>query len=180
MRTRRRLLKTVLILLLAGIVIQILFDPLSSLLRLGEGLQARISLPGARRKWEEQGIQHYTFDIQGYVPLVCMFGGNIEVKDGIVVQTGPRSDGQLTTGLTAKNEIPLCNYQIYTMPLLFDELDRWLREAPLSVSEVSFDPSFGFISSFHFGISGGRGMLNPRINDCCGGFSIENFQVLEK
>lgn len=180
MRVKKKIVKAVLVFILAGIVTQILFDPLSDFFRLSESLQARIGLPSARRKWESQNIAHYTFDIQGYVPLVCLFGGNIEVKDGLVVHMGPRSDGRLTPNLTLIEDPPLCNYQIYTMPLLFDELERWLRESPLSVSQISFDPKYGFISSFHFGSSGGRGVLSPTISDCCGGFTIENFRVLEK
>jgi len=180
MRTKRRFAKPVLIIILVGVVVQILFDPLSDFIRLGENLQARIGLPAARRKWAAQDITHYSFDIQGYIPLVCMFGGSIEVKDGVVVHTGPRSDGRLTPGLAGVEGPPLCNYKNYTVPLFFDELERWLRESPLSVSEISFDSKYGFISSFHFGSSGGQGLLSPRVSDCCGGFSIENFQVLDK
>ena len=180
MRSGREIVKVVLIILLAGFVIQILFDPLSSFLHYRESLQARIGLPAARKKWESQRVTHYRFDIQGYVPLVCMFGGNIEVKDAAVVHTGPRSDSRLTPELTATEDPPICNYKTYTMPLLFDELEQWLRESPLSVSQISFDPKYGFISSFHFGSSGGRGLLNPTISDCCGGFTIENFQVLDE
>lgn len=180
MRTKKRIAKKVLIVILAGFVIQILFDPLSGFMSLGETLQARIGISGARKKWEAQRITHYTFDIQGYVPLVCMFGGNIEVKDGVVIHTSPRSDGQLTPNLTILKEPSLCNYQIYTMPELFHELERWLREAPLSISEISFDPEYGFISSFGFGNCGGLGLLNPIVSDCSGGFTIENFQVLDR
>ena len=180
MRAKKRIAKTALIVLLTGFVIQILFDPLSDFFRLGESLQARIGLPAARRKWGAQEINHYKFDIQGYVPLVCMFGGNIEVKNGVVIYTGPRSDARLTPGLTAIEDPPICNYETYTMPLFFDELDRWLHESPLSVSQISFDSKYGFISSFRFGSSGGRGLLNPTISDCCGGYSIENFQILDE
>ena len=179
MRAKKKFVKAVLVFILAGFVIQILFDPLSDFFRLGESLQARIGLPAARKKWELQRVTHYKFDIQGYIPLVCMFGGNVEVKDGIVIHTGPRSDARLTAGLTGIENPSICNYKTYTMPLLFDELERWLRESPLSVSEITFDLKYGFISNFGFGSFGGRGLLNPIISDCCGGFSIENFQVLE-
>jgi len=180
MHAKKNFVIAALVFILAGFVIQILFDPLSSLLGLGENLQARIGLPAARKKWESQKVTHYKFDIQGYVPLVCMFGGNIEVKDGAVVHTGPRSDVRLTPGLTGIGDPPICNYKIYTVPLLFDELERWLRESPFSVSEISFDPEYGFISKFGFGNCGGRGLLNPIVSDCAGGFTIENFQVVDR
>ena len=179
MRTKKRIAKTVLIVFIAGVVIQLLFDPLSDFIRLSESLQARISLPGVRKKWESWEIAHYTFDIQGYVPLICIFGGNIEVKDGKVIQVGPRSDTQLSPGLIALSHPPLCNYQTYTMPLLFDEIDRKLRESPFSISQISFDLKYGFVSKFGFGSCGGRGLLNSTVSDCAGGFKIENFRVLD-
>ena len=179
MHTGKRIIKTVLIILLAGIVLQILFDPLSGFSSLSENLQARIGLPFAHRKWESQGITHYSFDIQGSVPLVCMFGGNIEVQDGVIIRTSVRSDGQLSPALTAIKDPPLCNYQIYTIPLLFDELERSLHESPLSVSQISFDPKYGFITRLGFGNCGGRGLLSPIVSDCHAGFTIENFQVLD-
>jgi len=180
MRAKKKFVKAVLVFVVVGFVAQILFDPLSIFLQFSVNMKARLGLSVARKKWESQSIFHYAFDIQGYVPIVCMFGGNIEVKDGVVIHTGPRSDGRLTPNLTAVNEPPLCNYKTYTMPFFFDELERWLRESPLSVSEIIFDPKYGFITSFHFGSSDRRGVLNPTISDCCGGFSIENFQVLDE
>ena len=187
MRTKKRIVVTVLILLLAGSVFQILFDPLSTLLQLSENVEARLGLPNARKKWESQSVTHYKFDIQGYVPLVCMFGGNIEVKDGAVIQTGPRSDAGteqnpfLDAGFSnSENLPPICNYKNYTMPLFFDELERWLHDSPFSITQISFDPEYGFISSFGFGNCGGRGLLNPIVSDCAGGFTIENFQALDK
>lgn len=180
MLKNKRAVPTALILFLAVSSVQILFDPLSGLLGLGQSLEARLGLPAARTRWESQNITHYTFDIQGYVPLACVFGGSIEVQDGIVVHAGPRSDGLFTPGLAAVKEPPLCNYQIFTMPMFFDELERLLRRSPLSVTEISFDPKYGFISGLRIGSSGGHGILNPRVSDCCSGFSIENFRVLEK
>lgn len=180
MRAKKRIVKAVLVFVVVGFAAQILFDPLSIFLQFSEILEARLGLHAARKRWESQGVTHYKFDIQGYVPLACIFGGNIEVKDGVVIHTSPRSDGQLTPNLTELEDSPLCNYQTYTMPFFFEELERWLRETPYSVSEISFDTKYGFITSFHFGSSSGHGLLNPTISDCCGGYLIENFQVLEE
>ena len=176
-RAWKRIVKVVLVFILVASVIQVLFDPLSGFLGLSQSLEAWLGLPAARTRWESQNITHYTFDIQGYVPLACLFGGNIEVKDGIVVRTGPRSDGLLSPGLPSLKEPSLCNLQTYTMPMLFDELER---QSLLSVSEISFDPEYGFTSRFGIGSPGGHGILNPRVSDCCIGFSIENFRILEK
>jgi len=187
MHAKKRIAKVVLIVILAGFVFQILFDPLSSFIHLGESLQARVFISHARQKWESHEITHYRFDIRGYAPLVCLFGGNIEVQDGKVVHKGPRSDTGteqnpfLDAGFSnLENLPPICNYKNYTVPLLFDELERWLHDSPSSITQISFDPEYGFISSFGFGDCGGRGLLNSIISDCAGGFTIENFQVLDR
>jgi hypothetical protein len=181
----KRIPRGIWVAILLIIIFQVLFDPLSTVEHLGERLQARIYLPAAREKWESQGISHYIFDIQGYVPLLCMFGGRIEVKDRVVipglisdVDTDPIAG--LSPGFSGLKNPPLCNDQNYTMPLLFDEIERWLKDSPLSITQISFDPQYGFISSFKFGNPGGRGLLNPIVSDCCGGFAIENFQVLDE
>lgn len=180
----KRIPRWIWVVILLVVLFQFLFDPLSDLLYLGERLQARIYLPTARAKWEAQGINHYRFDIRGYSPLVCIFGGGIEVKDGQVIAS-PRSDAGdpdvlLFPGFSGITEPPICNYHSYTMPLLFDEIERWLQDSPNLITQISFDPQYGFVSSFGFGNPGGRGLLNPIISDCCGGFTIENFQILDE
>jgi len=184
MTRKKRIIKWAVIVVISMLAVQILFDPLSSLLAVGERMQARLYLPAAREKWEAQDIRHYRFDIQGYFPLVCMFGGGIAVKDGVVIP-GPRSDAGdpgtfLSPGLSSLEEPALCDYRNYTVPLLFDEIERWLQDSPTSITQIDFDPQYGFIASFKFGNPGGQGLLSPIIFDCCGGFTIENFQVLDE
>lgn len=159
MRAKRSMWQTVLITLLAGIVLQILFDPLSSILHWGESFQARMGLPLARRRWELQEIGHYRFDIKGFVPLACMFGGSVEVEDGKVVRTSPSSDTGtdrnpfLDSGFLAREDFPaICNVENYTISRLFDEVERF---SPSDIAKISFDPDYGFVSSFEFGNCGG-------------------------
>lgn len=168
-------------------VVQILFDPLSSILNLSGNIQARVGLPNAQAKWDAQKINHYEFDISGSSPTYCGFNGSIEVKDGKVISTGTRSDIDadlypdaylLPEGGT--NTPFLCDYHNYTIPLLFDELQRWLRESPSLITGISFDRKYGFISHLRFGTPNGWGLLNPKMSHCCGGFTIENFQVLDE
>ena len=186
MKTLKRINKTVWIVLVILLVIQILFDPLSPLVYWSKNFQARVRLSPSRHKWESQGITHYKFDIRGYVPLVCIFGGSVEVKDEEVIHTGPSSDvisqadPFLDMGFRRMENPFLCNYQNYTITKLFDEIERYKKESPSIISGISFDPKYGFISGFGFGSSGGKGLLSPRISDCCGGFSIRNFHVLDE
>ena len=181
----KRIPRKIWVAVLIAIIFQLVFDPLSSVQSLGEYFQARIFLPAAREKWKSQNITHYRFDIQGYFPLLCMFGGMIEVKDGVVIP-GLINDIDmdpimgLSPGFSGLENPPLCNDQNYTMPLLFDEIEFWMKDSPLSITQISFDPQYGFISSFKFGNPGGRGLLNPMVSDCCGGFTIEKFQVLDE
>jgi hypothetical protein len=182
MTTKKRTLWKIGGLFLFIVLVQVLFDPFSEMLRLAERLQARQYIPTARQKWEAQGITHYRFNIRGYVPLTCMFGDGIEVKDGVVIHgeasDAGEPDAMLHPGFAGTDDPPLCNYQNYTMPGLFRLIEEWLAESPASITEISFDSRYGFISSFSFGNPGGHGILNPTISDCCGGFSIENFEVL--
>ena len=184
MTRKKRIGRKIWIFILSVLIIQILYDPLSSFWHMSERLQARVFLPITRRKWESQGSNHYQFEIQGYVPLVCMFGGGIEVKDRVVIPR-PRSamgdpSALLSPGFSWTEDPSLCNYQNYTVPLLFDEIERQLDQTPMSITQISFDPTYGFVSSLNFGNPGGRGLLNPTVSDCCGGFSIDNFEVLNK
>ena len=140
-RTVRRIGGIILLLILA----QVLFDPLSELQHLAARQQARSHLPTARQKWEAQGITHYRFDLRGYVPLTCMFGGGIEVRDGMII-TGEGSDvGQpgtmLYSGFSDMDAPPLCNAQNYTMPGFFVLLEDWLAESPSSFEVRSAFPA---------------------------------------
>jgi len=184
MKSRRRINKKVwVILLMAGLVIEFLFDPFSSLLNVSENIQARVGLPSAQTRWDAQMINHYKFDISGSIPLVCSFNGNIEVRDRKVVNLGKRSDADSDVFFLSEGEanLPaLCDYRTYTVPLLFDELQRWLQESPLSITRISFNAKYGFISRVRVGSPGGWGLLSPRIFDCCTNIEIQNFQVLRE
>ena len=173
MVTKKRTGKKVwIIIIIVSIYCQILFDPLSSLEQWGESIQVRIKLPDARRKWDSQGITHYKFHIKGTFPMECLFGGDVEVKDGEVVHTGLSRDLDLgfLNFFGSVEDHPFCDYRNYTMPRIFDLFCD-------SAAGISFDPNYGFISSYEFSCRG-RGLLSPRISDCSGGFTIEDFQVL--
>lgn len=177
----------IIIILFLASVTQVLFDPFTSIQHFTESLQARIGLPLAQRKWDTQGITHYKFDIGGGAGTACIFYGSIEVVDEAVISTGPRSDDNTNRSLLfdlgtsyPESTPAICNYNNYPVTLLFGEVERWLRESPFQISEISFDSKYGFVSEFHFGNCGGHGLLNPKITHCSGGFSIENFQVLDK
>ena len=178
LQNSRRKIFTLTTILVVVFVIQVLCDPLSYFLVLGEKLEVRIGLPRARAQWQAQKITHYQFDLRGYVPLLCMIGANIEVKDEVVVGIRERSDGQLSMlpSSPAGVDIPLlCDYRNFTMSRFFDEFGP---SSTWQITGITFDKEYGFISELKFGYAGGNGLLAPRISDCCGGFTIENFQPL--
>jgi len=176
--------KVWIVLAVVVVVFQILFDPLSTFLHFSQSVKAKLLMPSARQKWELQDISHYKFDMKAYMPLACIVGGSVEVKDGVVIRTGPSSDAGagriplLDPGFTAVGGFFLCDYKNYTIPGFFNEVERWVKLYP-SFRHISFDSKYGFISSLGFGDSGGIGLLSPTVSDCCGGFSIRNFQVLD-
>ncbi len=193
MRASKRNGRIVWIIFIIGLVIQILFDPLSGMLKAIERIKGRIELPSARSKWESQGITHYSFDVSGGVAMGCFLSGNVEVRDDIIIRADPRSDDNQNNYFyspefwTLDDGHSLCNHEIYTVNRLFSELETWLLDTPLiftgmdfAVTEISFDPTYGFVSHFRVGNCGGLGLLSPKISDCSGGFVIENFQVLDK
>lgn len=179
------------IVLLIGIAIQILFDPLASAKHALEIWRVRNELPEARAKWDAQKIADYSFEVRGYVPLACLASALIEVRNGAVVQVESRDflPGDSPTKLLPPEEwgtpslggqIFPCNYANFTMPQVFDFLDQLLERDASSILQVDFDPNYGFITYFSFGSLVPKGVLSPRIGDCCSWFSIENFQVLEE
>lgn len=189
MSPKKRIWMMVRAILIVVLITQILFDPMSNIKRLIEYHQARIGLPYAREQWNSQGITHYKFDVTVSTAHLCIWGANIEVKNGVVIDTGKISDPSywdFPMGSPKMSDqfppevIFLCDYRNYTMPALFEYLERQLQKSYLSVTRISFDKKYGFITGYGFGSSGERGLLSPRIYDCCGGFNIFNFQVLDE
>jgi hypothetical protein len=92
MVTKKRINKKVWLILGTVLILQVLFDPLSGMLRWGENMQARIGLPIARQRWDSQKIEHYSFDVTVSTPHLCIWGANIEVRNGTVIDFGKIKD----------------------------------------------------------------------------------------
>jgi hypothetical protein len=187
MRIKKRIGKKLWIIIIVALVIQILFDPLSSMINLGENIQARIGLPIARARWDAQHIENYSFEIWNGLGGICMASARVEVRNGKVDRVFFK-DNLLTmkiskTPMSRKDwanpyypDIFFCDYANFTMPQIFGEVEKSLGY----ISRISFDMKYGFVSGVRFGSPGGKGLMSPRIFDCCSGFSITNFQVLDK
>ena len=176
----KRINRKVWIVLLIGLVIEVLFDPLSSIIDASESIQARVGLPRARAKWEAQNIAYYSFEIS-VRSRMCILDARMEVRNEEVVQINLID--LFGAGEVLEEPLPpsewatsFCNYTNFIVPRFFDELEQSLQY----VSRISFDIKYGFISKVHFGSPGGWGLFSPRIFDCCSSFEIDNFQVLDQ
>ena len=188
MNLLKRNKKNVWVVLIIFMVIQVLFDPLTPILNLSQSAKARLLLPLARQNWESQAVTHYSYDVYAFSQL-CFLGANIEVDDGAVVHAGPvkkPDPGDMIQGVLQQNPgFPpdtwfLCDYKNYTVPDLFDHLEKIVQITRSTGTSISFDNKYGFISKFRLDWSRGHGLLRPRISSCCYGFRIWNFQVLEE
>jgi hypothetical protein len=182
MKILKRINKTVWVVLIILLVVQVLFDPLSPLVEAAENYQAQTGLPKARYKWDLQGITHYKFDIRGHVPNACIVGGSVEVQNEKVIHLGPstesikKAEPFLDVGFWTMDDPPICNSKNYTFSSFFAMIENQLG----SVTQISFDLDYGFISSFQLGSSGGHGLFSMRLFDCCSNFRVFNFVVLNE
>jgi len=187
--SRPRIAKLIGVVLLIGILIQILYDPISSAKHSLKVFNVRNQLPRARAKWEALGITDYTFEIQGNGRTICEPSAIIEVKNDMVVRVETRdfsSRNSPSLLLSPEkwadpgwgDEVFLCNYAHFTMTQIFDLLDSTLQDFPSSIMRADFDPEYGFLTDFSFGIYVGYGLLRSQISDCCNVFSIKNFQPI--
>jgi len=176
-------------LLFAGILIQILYDPISSVKHSLLISTVRAEFPQARAKWDSSGITDYTFEIQGVAPLICQPSAIVEVRGGVVFKVETKdllsedSHAQiLPPGKWADpdwgEEVFLCSYHHFTMPRIFDLVEGTLQNYPSSIMQADFDPEYGFVSSFRYGLYVGYGLLRPRVSECCNDLFLKNFQQL--
>jgi Family of unknown function (DUF6174) len=184
-----RIIKIAALVLLIGILIQILYDPISSAKHALKVSSIQNQFPQERAKWEALGIKDYTFQIEGNGRSICQPSAIIEVENDqvIKVETKDFSKKDSTPQILASekwadpgwgDEVFLCNYNHFTITKVFDLLDSTLQDFPSSITQADFDPEYGFLTNFNFGIYVGYGLLRPQISDCCNVFSIKKFRPL--
>lgn len=179
--------KVWIVIAVVAVAIQILFDPLTPIVHVGQSVKAKLLMPSARQKWESQNITHYRFDVYANTQF-CFLGANIEVDDGVVVHAGPVLKPDPWDMIQGVSQNPgwwtpemwfLCDYKNYTVPNLFDYFEKQVQTTRSTGASISFDKTYGFISHFRLDWSSGYGLLSPKISSCCSGFRIWNFQVLD-
>ena len=185
-----RIVKWGAVILFVGILIQVLYDPISSVKHSLLVSSVRAELPQARAKWESLGINDYTFEVQGIAPLICQPSASIEVRNDEVIKVEKKnflSEDFPTQILPSEKwadpdwgeEVFLCSYYHFTMPQILDLVEVTLDNYPKSIIDAEFDPEYGFVTSFEYGLYVGKGLLRPKVSDCCNQLVIKDFQVLD-
>lgn len=176
-------------LLFAGFLIQVLYDPISSVKHSLMVSSIRTELPEARAKWDALGINDYSFEIIGDARSICKPSALVEVQNNEVVNVESKDFASANSAATLLppdkwadpdwgEEVFLCSYFHFTMPQFFDLVDETLRNYPSSIMQAEFDPQYGFVSHFNFGIYVGYGLARTKLSYCCNEFEIRSFQVL--
>lgn len=184
--SRRRsavVLATVGFLTAAVLALQVLFDPLSLLGSLLSRSSIRRELPAARALWTSSGIEDYTIDVQGYVPLVCIFNATLTVEGGQLMGVVQQDvlGGADREGSPVKPEDwdnTYCSFQELLVPAVFNRVEDALAGVNRSGDslKVSFDPEYGFVTAYSLAPCCQGGILSPTCTDCAIWFRFSNFQ----
>ena len=164
------------------ILVQVLYDPISSVKHTLAVSSIRDHLSQARVTWESAGITNYTFEIIGDARSICQPSARIEVENDIVVNVELLNTNSqvLPPDQWADpdwgHEVFLCNYNHFTMPQIFELVEQTLQNFPSSILQADFDSEYGYVTSFEYGIYVGYGLARPQISHCCNVFRIQKFQ----
>ena len=180
----------IVIVLLVGLVIQALYDPISSVRHSMMLSSVRAELPQARAKWDAAEVTDYMFEIKGVAPLICQPAAMIEVRNNSVVKVEAKNslvDDSPAQILPPEKwadpdwgeEVFLCSYYHFTMPQILDLVGVTLDNYPSSIIDAEFDPEYGFVTRFEYGLYVGKGLLRPKVSDCCNQLVVKDFQVLD-
>ena len=168
--------------IIALLLTQILYDPISSAKHALTISSVRSQLPQAKAKWHASEISGYSFEIIGDGRSICQPSARIEVQDDKVVNVevlGP-TPKILPPNQWAdpdwENEVFLCNYRNFTMTKIFELVELTLQNFPSSILQADFDTEYGYVTSFEYGIYVGYGLARPKLSNCCNVFKIQNFQ----
>ncbi len=173
--------------LLLVILIQVLYDPISSIQHSLNVVGVRNQLSQARAKWDALEITGYTFEIIGNARSICQPSARIKVENDVVVQvevmsfTSKNPTSQILppdqwTNPDWGNEVFLCNYNNFTFTKVFELVEQTFQNFPSSVLQAEFDDQYGFVTSFEYGIYVGEGLAQPQVSNCCNIFRIQNFR----
>ena len=179
--------------LIVGFVLIVFYNPFVGMIikyNEFEVASAREHLPIARAKWEEQDIDHYSFEIWA-TNHVCIADARMEVRDEKVIQVEVTSDMfveippmRLSPSLWINDNFPIdafsCHYAPLTMTYLFDKAEQYLNISDSRcLVKVSFDKTYGFVSKARLELPPYGRTAHYNFDGCFIGFRVENFEVLD-
>ncbi len=170
--------------LVAALVIEILFGPLSLIADAIRISTYRRELRAGWARWESSGTSDYSIDVSVFAPPLCVYDASLTVRDDEAVsatlwryRSKPRAVAQGMESFWAE----YCPYSRYTISAMFRRAEEDLRSIDLAQESLrmAFDPEFGFITHYEDRYLGGRGLFAPAIGDCCPEYDFTNFVRVE-
>jgi len=170
--------------LVAALVIEILFGPLSLIADAIRISTYRRELRAALARWESSGISDYSIDVSVFAPPLCTYDASLTVRDDEAVsatlwryRSNPRVAAQGMESFWAE----YCPTSRYTVSAMFRRAEQDLRSIDLAQESLrmSFDPQFGFIIQCEDRYLGSRGLLAPATGDRCPEYTFTNFVPME-
>lgn len=163
------------------ILVQISYDPLSVVQHSVKASSLKNQLAKARVQWDSEKVRHYSFTMRAKSQSICVIDALIEVQDDAVVKVHPLNavlplPPEKWADPDWGNEIFLCDYNHFTIPRMFEMLEKTLRNSPLAILATEFDPQYGFITHFEDGIFPNNGWFDRRAKDIYNEFRIINFE----
>lgn len=170
------------ILLLAGSLIQYLYDPLAPYRNQKQLDKLQSELDKAREKWNSQNIKDYAFDVEYGFALVGNCGAKITVRQGKVIRVvqtmyGGFEELSEPVVLEPKDwDHEYCHYSNLTIPQIFSIVQEEIKEG--GVVDASFDPELGFVTEYGADPNISYAPLRGVVTDSGRGLVLSNFQKL--
>ena len=181
--TLKKWLKIIALILVTLVLIEMIFAPVSLFFNVIRVNRIRHKLPIARTLWESHEVSDYQIDIKGFVPLLCIYNGTLEVRNGkpsSITSYEPLTDNNETIMSTNAWDNDRCEIADLVIPRMFEKVEMDLNSIDVMETElkVSFDAEYGFITRYENNYGYRRGVFNPVVGECCVWYAFEDFRPL--
>ena len=166
----------VLLAMLASLIICIVlsagsFPPLQNFIELN---RIRGEVGAAKRQWEAHQVLDYDIDFEGDAFSQCFIQytnhATLHVRNGKLITVTASSDKAVSD---VADWLKACQYDDYLIPQMFKNIEQSMntRDPSQSYLHVSFDPEYGFVTSYQSGCY--------IESDCGVTLKFSNFQPLQ-
>lgn len=172
----------VILILAAGLVVEVLYDPLQWAINSTQIAWYRIELPLARRRWERAGITDYQVEVRGGPAMGCNIAARLTYHQGELVEAEglplwPDFAPDYVLSPTLSEQLG-CELGEFAVPQVFDELEILLgRVHPASTQvKISFNWRYGYVTHYEVNDGYRLGLFTPGVGECCYHYDFENFE----